>query len=94
MKKRLLYLYSGRVSHILQPQDKLNDFPYTPALCGRAPEFGLYWYGEGSQDEYDEAERRPVCKRCLAHVDLVRRRLKKYREKFPDLVIKSSYDDD
>jgi hypothetical protein len=55
------YTYAGRVAHLL-PYGYL--LPYQQALCGFSPDWPGSWLGSGSQNEYDEAERLPTCKRC------------------------------
>lgn len=61
-----MYLARGGVTHLVQADADLNNYPYTPALCDMEPEWPDLWRGHGSQGEYDEAARRPLCTRCLA----------------------------
>jgi hypothetical protein len=63
----LVYLPGrGRVSHLLPPWEK-PSVAFSTALCGREPDVfaGQVWLGTGNQTERDEAERRPLCKKCL-----------------------------
>lgn len=54
------YLPAGKVAHLI-PID--NAYHY--ALCGISVLGGRdYWLGTGSQDEYDEAARRLLCRSC------------------------------
>jgi hypothetical protein len=58
------YLPTGRVRHALS-----TVVPNVVAAeCG-VWTFG-WWYGTGSQDEYDKLDALPPCKRCAAKVGL------------------------
>jgi len=59
-----VYLFSGKVVHSVSPSSSLNGF-YPDAVCGQQADPFNPWFGEGTQDEYDEAVRRPLCKECL-----------------------------
>lgn len=63
-----VYTHAGAVTHLLSPLDSPNAEGYPIALCGLEPQWGRSWRGTGSQDEYDEARRRPLCARCEAAV--------------------------
>ena len=62
-----VYTYGGRVTHLLQPSDSANS--YALALCRFSPNWPWMWQGTGSQDEIEEAERRPVCKACAKAIE-------------------------
>jgi hypothetical protein len=56
------YLPNGKVSHALD----VSRPDVVAAECG-VWTFG-WWYGTGTQDEYEKAETLPACKRCTAKV--------------------------
>lgn len=58
------YLYSGKVTHLVHPSHSLNGY-YPLAMCGQMADPFNPWFGTGSQQEYDEAVRRPLCRKCL-----------------------------
>ena len=57
-----VYTFAGKVTHLLHPSDSANS--YALALCRFSPNWPWTWMGTGSQDEHDEADRRPTCKAC------------------------------
>ena len=58
-----VYLRRGAMAHLLSPNDSANSGCAT-ALCRLQPRWGTYWYGTGSQYEYEIAARLPLCPRC------------------------------
>lgn len=56
------YLPHGEVAHLLTGDTSPNS--ELPAACGVSPGVGGYWFGTGTQDEYDRAERLPTCQGC------------------------------
>lgn len=59
-----MYAPKAKVTHLVS-----NAGPFYAshkAICGKYPP--NEWRGTGSQDEYDEAKRRPLCKRCAEYV--------------------------
>lgn len=67
------YTYSGRVSHLITYGTDLNNFPYTPAWCGREPAWPTKWLGTGNQSERDKAASLPICKLCMTSANEIRR---------------------
>lgn len=59
-----VYLYTSRVHHLVH-QGHSPSSGY-PALCGRSPDLFCYWWGTGTQSEYERAEELPLCKPCGA----------------------------
>lgn len=57
------YSPNGRTAHLIDEADVGK--PMQQTLCGRI-ESDAWWYGTGSQDEYDRAASLPTCKRCEA----------------------------
>lgn len=55
-----VYTRTGVVVHLLPSYSSPNS--NDAALCGTEP--GEYWYGTGTQDEYELAERLPLCRGC------------------------------
>lgn len=54
---------SGSRAHLIDPMHSANS--HDPAVCGMLPtNFGLGWFGTGSQVEYEIAVALPVCARC------------------------------
>jgi len=53
----------GNVTHLLdRDQSPNNDLP---ALCGRETRQG-FWWGTGTEREYDQARAMPLCLACMA----------------------------
>lgn len=59
---RRVYTPQGKRTHLLAPQHSPNTTE--SALCGRSPGFGDFWWGTGSQDEYDTAKQQELCSQC------------------------------
>jgi hypothetical protein len=57
-----VYMPEGRVAHLLDA-GLASPNSCDESLCGKRTADG-FWYGTGSQAEYDEAERLPVCRAC------------------------------
>lgn len=51
----------GTVAHIVRPN--VLDHAVLVSLCGIAAR-EHWWYGTGSQGEYERAASLPLCKRC------------------------------
>jgi hypothetical protein len=61
-----VYLRIGGVTHIKPHIEDSTTTAYPTVLCGRSPRFLDAWRGTGSQTEYDQARRMPLCVRCTA----------------------------
>lgn len=57
-----LYLPGGKVAHAFAVEDQTKWI----AECGTSSDY--YWYGTGTQDEYDKAAALPRCQKCLPKV--------------------------
>lgn len=55
----------GRVKHAVGHGDVSRR-----AECGLEVYNSSYWFGTGSQDEYDKLESLPECKRCLRELEI------------------------
>jgi hypothetical protein len=62
----VVYTDAGTVAHLLGVGESPNDTG-TEALCGRSAWPG-YWFGTGSQEEYEKAEDMRKCIACLSVV--------------------------
>lgn len=62
----LVYTEGGKIAHVLpdwaSPNNRAEE-----ALCGRSPWPG-YWFGTGTQDEYEKARDLRLCVACKARV--------------------------
>ena len=65
------YLRTGSVVHARQPLGSTGVLSYT-AVCGTSPTWFDFWYGTGTQSEYERADRMPPCWRCLTRLNRVR----------------------
>jgi hypothetical protein len=61
-----VFLYSSRVAHLLRPHHSPND-GYGLAYCGASPQWGMSWYGTGSDAEQHKAATLALCKRCVKY---------------------------
>lgn len=59
-----VYLRHSGVTHIKPHIEDSVTTAYPTVLCGRSPRFLDAWRGTGSQTEYDQARRMPLCVRC------------------------------
>jgi len=59
----LVYTEGGTKTHILKPQASPNA--YSDALCGRSS-WPQYWFGTGSQAEWERARSQELCTSCMA----------------------------
>jgi len=59
------YTPGGGSAHLIPDVDWQH--PYPEALCGWSGQ-QAYWRGSGSQDEYDQAEALPTCRKCAMWV--------------------------
>lgn len=64
------YVYSSPTAptaHLLPEQHSPNSS--MPALCGATPQSfrDPFWFGTGTQAEYDRADALPVCENCSKH---------------------------
>jgi len=57
----LVYVPAGTVSHYAHTGNELT------VTCGLYRPAG--WHGTGTQDEHEEAARRPVCRNCIERTD-------------------------
>lgn len=55
----LVYRFAGRMAHVIITSLNYN----ASALCGMEAAIGG-WYGTGNQDEYDKAQKLPLCSKC------------------------------
>lgn len=60
-----LYTYKSRVAHAVNEDHRHGN---SVAVCGLGPAWFNSWYGTGSQDEYETAEKLPLCRRCKARL--------------------------
>jgi hypothetical protein len=58
------YLLRGTVKHAVG--QGVNGWVERVAECGVGPDLFDDWYGTGNQNEYEEVEHRPACRRCTA----------------------------
>lgn len=56
------YVYGGSVKHALPPGTE------TRALCGVEQFNSDWWFGSGSQKEYEKLESLRKCRNCLAKI--------------------------
>lgn len=59
-----VYSFYGQVTHIKPHIEDSMTTAYPTVLCGRSPQLFDAWRGTGSQAEYDQARRMPLCVRC------------------------------
>lgn len=64
-----VYLYEGITTHLLASWESPNEG--AASLCGAKPGEDEFWYGTGTQDEWDLAELLPTCLECRMHDDSV-----------------------
>ncbi len=60
-----VYLPRGIAAHLIRVQNAANEG--SPAACGTSPRETIpagYWQGTGTQVEYENALRLPLCARC------------------------------
>lgn len=60
-----VYMTGSAVAHLLPWSASANDSG--ESLCGRSPWPG-YWFGTGSQDEYEKANTLPLCMGCASKI--------------------------
>jgi hypothetical protein len=65
----LVYTWTGKRAHVLRFGTGPSDG--RAAECSLFPMWGTYWYGTGTQAEWERARALPLCKRCAEHVDAV-----------------------
>jgi hypothetical protein len=58
------YLSHGKVKHALERHGAAGDLA-TAAICGTQPTWFREWHGAGTQDEHEQLEALPKCRRCL-----------------------------
>lgn len=58
-----VYTPKGVVAHLLSPQGSPNIGCL--ALCGRAPAYGMAWWGTGTQQEHERVKTMRLCYYCL-----------------------------